>query len=106
MMVNSIVGGETPAEFDWLFFAWLAFALFAVTGALVRGVVRVVVDGDMLTFRTPLRTIEVPVADVVSVETSWWDLNRFSQLIRYTGGRSACSAPSTSSMTYWPVSSR
>jgi hypothetical protein len=84
--------GASPMDVP-IFVAWLAFALTFFGYEAFTGVIAITLENHTVAFRTLLRSYRLPISALLSIETSWWDVNRFAPLIRHRGGTARLLGP-------------
>ena len=85
LIAFQIARGE-GREGAWFFVLWVLFALSSLAFAAFRGITSITIEGNVVELRSLLSRRRIAPEDIVSVETSWWDMNRFSPRIRTRTG--------------------
>ncbi|HSE95315.1 MAG TPA: hypothetical protein VLD61_05455 [Methylomirabilota bacterium] len=72
---------------------WVALLILSLVHALYRGVTSITLEDDLVTFKSPLRSVTVPATEILSVESpldiAWHDKYNlyYCPSFRHSGGR-------------------
>jgi hypothetical protein len=86
LIVSQLAREGWPAEAAILV-VWLGFAAALFSHAAFRSIIAITLEDDAVVFRSLFRSTRLLVSELVTIETSWWDLNRFSPVIRHRRGK-------------------
>ncbi len=82
-----------PTESVRVLIGVVGIVVVLATFGLRRGVIRIEVEGDSVTFVSVLRRTETAVSEIRRIWTRWWDVNRVNPVIEYSGGKVTLAGP-------------
>ena len=77
----------------WFFIIWLVFVIGFIAVLSFRSVSSITVDGESVELRGLLFRKRIAADQIRSIESSWWDFNRFNPVIRTREGSVRLVAP-------------